>query len=307
MSEAQDSKKIRVFSRVVLLIISILIFVIAILIDKYPDMDYGLKAVLVNVITTIASTCFAICTINVFYEQWKDGQLKKVIESIPNKVEDIRRKELSEKDPTCPIYVYPPTEIAGNDLSNHIKKAMEISDTYKYTGITMGSMAKIIDSLNGKSITFVIPNPQYVEVGKKYKKHMKSSVNRIANMTNLRDRHIKVVFIFTKFIPSFHIHLTESMCWFAFVDKGKGYLENEIKCPNPVTYAYKKNGENKDDNIEMYYTLKKSCEDMEERHKNEYRYELNQHGNGEIIEYKKTNDGIKKTEKSKKDLLKIFD
>lgn len=196
-------------------------------------------------------------------------KIQKIANEVANDV--VKMFETASANPTK---LYPERTEPGTELQADLENSMRITEKYHYSGIEMTVASKCISLVFKQGIqrntemTFFIPMPENTRLDGKDLTCMKKSVEDIKKAVLTASYNCKVngIFILLKYIPPFHIHLTDNNCWFALVeknDRGKKY---------PTTYLYQK-PMNQGDNTSMYNTLYNMVNTLKDNTINEWKDE----------------------------------
>lgn len=263
-------KKILVFSYISAFVIALLLLVLSYTLpNAYPE---PIK----NICGSIGSTLMSIVLVTFFYEQWKYKDDTK-------KIEETAMTIASRYDPAVPCKIYPKSKEPGKDLKRDLIEALKVSNIYYYSGVGMTVAKESIkeicsDSQNWKkdsiTMTFIVPRIDVEYLREDDRVHIQKYARSIVKYCKERaEVKFRIEFVFLPYMPSFHVHLTQHKCWFAFVDKGQSVFndyKNTQKVFNrnryPTTFSYKRDERADNDIIEMYATIKKITDDLRGRH-----------------------------------------
>lgn len=206
--------------------------------------------------TSLGATCLSIAIINGYYEYLKNAKLTA------------NRSEIKKFFSVSPVKWYLPTRTPGNDFQYDLTESLKSNNTkhFYYSGIDMSICAKCIESVmkdvnrDNMIMYFCVPNP----MNDKFKGHkpiMEKSVKRI--IKSVYGKNIILEFYFLNYIPSFHIQMTDSHCWFAILDKP---VNENKRVKYPTTYLFEHDNDMANDVVEFYSTLYKMFDSLKNRH-----------------------------------------
>lgn len=212
---------------------------------------------------TLGSTFISVVIINIAYQHWQDSKsesnMASIVRDIPNNVIkgiethiDIGKQNLNQLRPGIPENIIKPGKSKEDPVVKGLIESLGPNNKhYYYVGIGMTTMAQAIVQLERSQLEyayFLIPNPTLGIVTSVYMNKMKESIEAMLKVWEDPNRTLCLEFVFLKDLPLFHIHKTETDCWFAFVDQ-------DGKERYPVTYQYKKDTNIDNDGLEMYHTI----------------------------------------------------
>lgn len=229
---------------------------------------------------TMGATAISVVLINVTYQFWQDRKLESTIQSIKQDIPQLVRKDIETHIkigkqnlnllvPGIPEKIIKPGKREDDPIVKELIESLcSNNNRYYYVGIGMTTMAKAIEQLKDTQLQYVyflIPNPQKEIVSDACVSNMKKSIEAILKVWEDPSRSINIEFVLLNDLPLFHIHKTETDCWFAFVDLDR--RENY-----PVTYQYKKDGDKGNDGLEMYHTIAKMVDKLYAKNKTDVCY-----------------------------------
>ncbi|MBO5665143.1 MAG: hypothetical protein J6S03_02990 [Bacteroidaceae bacterium] len=229
---------------------------------------------------TMGATAISVVLINVTYQFWQDHKLESKIQSIEQDIPqlvrqeiethiEIGKKNLNRLAPGIPENIIKPGKRENDPIVKELIESLcPNNNRYYYVGIGMTTMAKAIEQLKETQLQYVyflIPNPQKGIVSDGCVSNMKKSIETILKVWEDPSRSLNIEFVLLNDLPLFHIHKTETDCWFAFVDLDR--KENY-----PVTYQYKKDRDKGNDGLEMYHTIAKMVDKLYAKNKTDVCY-----------------------------------
>lgn len=237
-------------------------------------------------------------------------KIKKIANEVANDV-----VKMFKTDYANPIKLYPESSVPETELQTDLENSMRITENYHYSGIEMTVASKCIVSIlkdiqNIIEMVFFIPMPENTRLDKEDLICMKNSVDDIKKAVLNATYNCKVsgTFILLKYIPPFHIHLTDNNCWFALVEKNEGGKKY------PTTYLYQKPETR--NTTSMYITLDNMVKTLKDNTINEWRdeeKELREKGEEKrILKYKysftiEANSAKSSKKKKRKNQMKEVD
>lgn len=274
---SNKTKRIISFLKWVLIIIGALLLLLGY--TLFGDLIEHWKEIITQFLISLGTTCLGIGIINIFYQQWKDEEEEnlpsKLRDAMRDSIEDIATQTANQLHPVVPAKLYPKCYEAGEELKMDLREKLKSTSLFFYTGISMSVTKQCIDYIcDNKSwerdvvkMKIIIPFPNIKTLDSEEIERIKNNAKAIvAKCKKCKQVRFTLEFIFLRVEPSFHIHLTEEHCWFAFADRGqndsKNNGEEKERCDYPATYLYK--NYNKHDDTEMYDTIKHIVEDLED-------------------------------------------
>lgn len=293
------SESIILYSKNLLILVGLFILVIGVSSMRFWDFQPVIEhldltpfkilflKIISHLCVVIGTSCFGIGIINISYKQWRDKvEVAKnkifddAIKELPNQIanellasiESIATQTAGKLYPVVPSYIYPKQDTPGNKLREDLIESLKKSNNFYYSGISMGVAKKCIDVIcdeslwlrNNINMTFIIPHPDLYGQENGERENIRSNAQKIVKRCmECSRKEFNINFIFLHFEPSFHVHLTDDECWFAFVDRGQGDIvdgQRTNKCDYPTTYLYKNYNKNKD--TEMYDTINTIIKDL---------------------------------------------